>query len=71
MRSSIAKSMGWSPSPPRLPRVARTLGQEIAIVLLERNDPSVHYDTLTFNDAIGPRMLMDHLFEMGTRKSPV
>lgn len=41
------------------------LGQRVPIVQVGRPHQSVHYDTITCNDEIGVRLVMDHLFSLG------
>lgn len=44
------------------------LGRRTPLVMLGRHDVSDDYDTVTGDDALGARLLMDHLLELGHRK---
>jgi LacI family transcriptional regulator len=52
-------------SPDVPPEWLEHLGTEIPIVLLGRHDTSANYDTLTDDDELGSRLVMEHLFELG------
>lgn len=52
-------------SPEVAPEWLERLGRDVPIVLLGRHDPSVNFDTVTNDDALGSSLVMEHLFELG------
>ncbi len=44
------------------------LARRIPVVELGRHDPSRHYDTVVGDDAVGARLVMNHLLERGHRR---
>ncbi len=55
-------------SPLVAPRWLEDLALRVPVVMLGRHDPSVGYDIVVGDDAVGARLLMDHLFELGHRR---
>ncbi len=50
------------------PQWLEDLAQRIPVVELGRHDASRHYDTVVGDDAVGARLVMDHLLERGHRR---
>lgn len=44
------------------------LAARTPLVLIGRHDPSLHYDTVTGRDAVGARLVMEHLLDLGHRR---